>query len=132
MVEWGFILPVQHIHIACAPLSPIDITESLPDGRWLHVYSLVRIVVFSIMVITISMLSTCGCKGFCPSLKSRKVEQPESQHIAIQLTKQGSPQPEPRPHQDQLNPQAQPVLLHDCVYENIPARSPVCTHLAMV
>ncbi|KAL1022303.1 hypothetical protein UPYG_G00024900 [Umbra pygmaea] len=103
-----------------------NIRDSLPDGLWLPVYTFVVIVVFAIMVITISMLSTCGCKGFCPSLKSRKVEQSKSQHIA------GSPRPDPRPHQDQLNPQAQPVLLHDCVYENTPVRSPVCTHLAMV
>lgn len=64
-VAWGDISSLFIVEIR--PLSLIDSTVSQRDSFlewvWPYVYSSVGIVVFVIVVITISMLSMRGCKG---------------------------------------------------------------------
>jgi hypothetical protein len=64
-VGWGDISSLFIVEIR--PLSLIDSTASQSDSFlewvWPYVYSSAGIVVFVIVVITISMLSLRGCKG---------------------------------------------------------------------
>ncbi|XP_045554171.1 uncharacterized protein isoform X2 [Salmo salar] len=130
--------------------STVSQRDSFLEWVWPYVYSSVGIVVFVIVVITISMLSMRGCKGACPARKSRKEDQTENQYMAIPMTQQAFPRPNPQPHhrrsirshqaQDrpqaqprpQAQAQAQPTPPPDCIYDNAPARGPRGTHPAPV
>ncbi|XP_070297204.1 B- and T-lymphocyte attenuator-like [Salvelinus sp. IW2-2015] len=59
--------------------STVSQRDSFLEWVWPYVYSSAGIVVFVIVVITISMLSMRGCKGACPSRRSRKEDQTENQ-----------------------------------------------------
>ncbi|XP_036807576.1 B- and T-lymphocyte attenuator isoform X5 [Oncorhynchus mykiss] len=76
--------------------------------------------------------------GACPARKSRKEDQTENQYMAIPMTQQAFPRPNPqshhrgsiRSHQSQDRLQAQPTPPPDCIYDNAPARGPRRTHPA--
>ncbi|XP_071186761.1 B- and T-lymphocyte attenuator-like [Salvelinus alpinus] len=122
--------------------------DSFLEWVWPYVYSSAGIVVFVIVVITISMLSMRGCKGACPARKLRKEDQTENQYMAIPMTQQAFPRPNPQPHhrqsirshqaqdrlqaQPQAQAQAQPTPPPDCIYDNAPTRGPRRTHPAPV
>ncbi|XP_064814775.1 uncharacterized protein LOC135530372 [Oncorhynchus masou masou] len=128
--------------------STVSQSDSFLEWVWPYVYSSAGIMVFVIVVITISMLSMRGCKGACPARKSRKEDQTENQYMAIPMTQQAFPRPNPqshhrgsiRSHQSQDRPQpqprpqaqaqAQPTPQPDCIYDNAPARGPRRTHPA--
>ncbi|XP_070968222.1 B- and T-lymphocyte attenuator-like [Oncorhynchus clarkii lewisi] len=113
-------------------------SDSFLEWVWPYVYSSAGIVVFVIVVITISMLSLRGCKSACLARKSRKEDQTENQYMAIPMTQQAFPRPNPqshhrgsiRSHQSQDRLQAQPTPPPDCIYDNAPARGPRRTHPA--
>nr|XP_029512556.1 uncharacterized protein LOC115127054 isoform X1 [Oncorhynchus nerka] len=128
--------------------STVSQSDSFLEWVWPYVYSSAGIMVFVIVVITISMLSLRGCKGACPARKSRKEDQTENQYMAIPMTQQAFPRPNPQSHhrgsirshqsQDRLQAQprpqaqaqAQPTPQPDCIYDNAPARGPRRTHPA--
>ncbi|XP_031669146.1 uncharacterized protein LOC116352765 isoform X1 [Oncorhynchus kisutch] len=126
--------------------STVSQSDSFLEWVWPYVYSSAGIMVFVIVVITISMLSMHGCKGACPARKSRNEDQTENQYMAIPMTQQAFPRPNPQSHhrgsirshqsQDRLQArpqaqaQAQPTPPPDCIYDNAPARGPRRTHPA--
>ncbi|XP_045555366.1 uncharacterized protein isoform X2 [Salmo salar] len=130
--------------------STLSQRDSFLEWVWPYVYSSAGIVVFVIVVITISMLSLRGCKGACPARKSRKEDQTVNRYMAIPMTQQAFPRPNPQPHHrpsirshqaqprpqaqpwPQAQAQAQPTPPPDCIYDNAPARGPRRTHPAPV
>ncbi|XP_055763859.1 B- and T-lymphocyte attenuator-like [Salvelinus fontinalis] len=130
--------------------STLSQRDSFLEWVWPYVYSSAGIMVFVIVVITISMLSMHGCKDACPARKSREEDQTENQYMAIPMTQQAFPRPNPQPHhrqsirshqaqdQPQAQPrpqaqaQAQPTPPPDCIYDNAPTRGPRRTHPAPV
>ncbi|XP_070298446.1 uncharacterized protein [Salvelinus sp. IW2-2015] len=132
--------------------STLSQSDSFLEWVWPYVYSSAGIVVFVIVVITISMLSLRGCKatvGFA-NTQSIKVAYLLLQYMAIPMTQQAFPRPNPQPHhrqsirshqpqaqprfqaQAQAQAQAQPTPPPDCIYDNAPARGPRRTHPAPV